>query len=96
MGPGMGSLDGWYGDYPVHIFSTGKIGSGMGWFERTAVCALCSPCKFACIVLYIQHDLQAGSMSLLPVSVEITYGLERILMAIQVSSPEYSTLWKLW
>jgi len=30
-------------------------------------------------------SLQAGSLQLSPVSVEITYGLERILMLLQVS-----------
>lgn len=29
--------------------------------------------------------LQAGSLQLMPVSVEITYGLERILMLLQVT-----------
>ena len=40
--------------------------------------------KSECVRVWVRAWCQAGGMPLSPVSVEITYGLERILMALQV------------
>lgn len=131
LGFGLGNLDGWDGDYTIHLLSAGIFLSDgiiiiILWRRRKFIREKTYPAlkrrrnffyKKKCkkiVFFYLRSfsmmqplnaflslkqkrytnvlswsqlsvSLQAGSLQLSPVSVEITYGLERILMLLQVS-----------
>lgn len=80
LGFGLGNLDGWDGDYTVHLLSAGFF-----YYNDLNLILLNSHTGELALCFFFLVCLQAGSLQLSPVSVEITYGLERILMLLQVS-----------
>ena len=56
----------------------------LGLWQFVAVCVSLQSHVFNLPLLFLDFN-QAGSLQLLPISVEITYGLERILMLLQVN-----------
>lgn len=97
LGTGLGDMDGWNGDNTIYIFSAGILFTiSQIVISAAPNCSTFSKQdsrKVICFPLYLLNLLaasnvhvhsQAGSLQLVPVSVEITYGLERILMLLQV------------